>query len=61
MHALEGDDQVICSAMEDAYVLAEELRAATTVEDALARYVSRRKPRANWVQQQSIALSPGHQ
>ncbi|MGF6552996.1 FAD-dependent monooxygenase [Paraburkholderia youngii] len=46
-----------CMAMEDACVLAEELRAATTVEDGLDSYVSRRKPRANWVQQQSIALA----
>ncbi len=46
-----------CMAMEDACVLAEELLAATTVEDALARYVGRRKPRAHWVQQQSIALA----
>ena len=40
-----------CMAMEDACVLAEELRAAATVESALASYVSRRKPRVEWVQQ----------
>jgi FAD-dependent urate hydroxylase len=40
-------------AMEDAVVLAEELRAAPTVEDALDRYERRRRPRADWVQQQS--------
>jgi hypothetical protein len=44
-----------CMAMEDACVLAEELRAAVTVESALANYVSRRKPRVEWVQHQSIA------
>jgi hypothetical protein len=46
-----------CMAMEDACVLAEELSAAVTVDSALASYVSRRKPRAKWVQQQSIALA----
>jgi 2-polyprenyl-6-methoxyphenol hydroxylase-like FAD-dependent oxidoreductase len=45
-----------CMAMEDACVLAEELRAAATVESALASYVSRRKPRVEWVQHQSIAV-----
>ncbi len=42
-----------CMAMEDAYVLAEVLRGAETVERALASYETRRKPRATWVQQQS--------
>ena len=46
-----------CMAMEDACVLAEELRASATVESALARYVDRRKPRVKWVQQQSMALA----
>jgi 2-polyprenyl-6-methoxyphenol hydroxylase-like FAD-dependent oxidoreductase len=46
-----------CMAMEDACVLAEELCAAVTVESALASYVNRRKPRAKWVQQQSMALA----
>jgi 2-polyprenyl-6-methoxyphenol hydroxylase-like FAD-dependent oxidoreductase len=46
-----------CMAMEDACVLADELCAAVTVEKALASYVSRRKPRAKWVQQQSMALA----
>ena len=46
-----------CMAMEDACVLACELRAAVTVEDALASYVSRRTPRVKWVQQQSMALA----
>ena len=44
-----------CMAMEDACVLAEELRAAATVERALASYASRRKPRVEWVQRQSMA------
>jgi 2-polyprenyl-6-methoxyphenol hydroxylase-like FAD-dependent oxidoreductase len=42
--------------MEDAYVLAEVLRSAETVEQALDRYETRRKPRATWVQQQSRAI-----
>jgi 2-polyprenyl-6-methoxyphenol hydroxylase-like FAD-dependent oxidoreductase len=46
-----------CMAMEDACTLADELRAAVTVESALASYVSRRKPRVKWVQQQSMALA----
>ena len=40
-------------ATEDAYVLAKILRREKTVESALERYVTRRSPRANWVQQQS--------
>lgn len=46
-----------CMAMEDACVLAELLRSASTVERALSDYVSRRKPRVKWVQQQSIAIA----
>jgi 2-polyprenyl-6-methoxyphenol hydroxylase-like FAD-dependent oxidoreductase len=42
--------------MEDACVLAEELRAAPAVESALARYASRRKSRVEWVQHQSMAV-----
>jgi 2-polyprenyl-6-methoxyphenol hydroxylase-like FAD-dependent oxidoreductase len=45
-----------CMAMEDACVLAEELRAAATVESALARYASRRKSRIEWVQHQSMEV-----
>ncbi len=45
-----------CMAMEDAYVLAEVLRGADTVEDALSSYVSRRRSRVEWVQQQSRAV-----
>jgi len=44
-------------AVEDAYVLTECLRSADTVEAALDQYVSRRKPRVGWVQQESIAAS----
>ena len=44
-------------AMEDAFVLAQVLRGADTVENALDRYVTRRRPRAEWVQQQSGAVA----
>jgi FAD-dependent urate hydroxylase len=43
-------------AMEDACVLVEELRSAQSVEAALDRYVSRRRERVKWVQQQSMAV-----
>ena len=46
-----------CMAMEDACVLAEELRAAATVQAALESYVRRRKPRVEWVQRQSMGLA----
>ena len=46
-----------CMAMEDACALAEELRASATVEDALASYGSRRKPRVEWVHHQSMTLA----
>ncbi|HEV2356645.1 MAG TPA: FAD-dependent monooxygenase [bacterium] len=46
-----------CMAMEDAYVLAEVLRSAATMESALSTYVGRRKPRVKWVQQQSMATA----
>ena len=45
-----------CMAMEDACVLAEELRAAETVESALDRYERRCRPRAEWVVQESRAV-----
>ncbi len=45
-----------CMAMEDACVLAEELRAAATVESAHASYVNWRKARVKWVQYQSMAV-----
>ena len=44
-------------AVEDAYVLTECLRSAETMEVALNRYVSRRKPRVSWVQQESLSVS----
>ena len=40
-------------AMEDACVLAEVLCEAESVESALDTYVARRRPRVDWVQQQS--------
>jgi FAD-dependent urate hydroxylase len=46
-----------CLAMEDAWVLAAELRAAESVEQALHAYVRRRQPRVEWVQQQSRAVA----
>lgn len=46
-----------CMAMEDAYVLAHILRSAPTVESALSDYVTRRRPRVDWVQQQSIGTA----
>ncbi len=46
-----------CLAMEDAWVLAEVLRAAESVEQALDIYASRRRPRVGWVQQQSRAVA----
>jgi 2-polyprenyl-6-methoxyphenol hydroxylase-like FAD-dependent oxidoreductase len=42
-------------AMEDAVVLAEVLGAAESVEGALAAFVARRRPRTDWVQEQSRA------
>jgi 2-polyprenyl-6-methoxyphenol hydroxylase-like FAD-dependent oxidoreductase len=42
-----------CMAMEDALVLSECLRAADTVENALDAYVTRRRLRTDWVQEQS--------
>jgi 2-polyprenyl-6-methoxyphenol hydroxylase-like FAD-dependent oxidoreductase len=45
-----------CMAMEDACVLAEELHAGATIETALAGFAKRRKPRVEWVQQQSMAV-----
>ena len=44
-------------AMEDAVVLAEELHSRATIEAALAGFAKRRKPRVEWVQQQSIAVT----
>jgi 2-polyprenyl-6-methoxyphenol hydroxylase-like FAD-dependent oxidoreductase len=44
-------------AMEDAWVLAEVLRAAPTVRRALAAYAGRRRERVSWVHQQSRAIA----
>jgi 2-polyprenyl-6-methoxyphenol hydroxylase-like FAD-dependent oxidoreductase len=44
-----------CMAMEDALVLSELLGGADTLDDALTAYVARRKPRTDWVQEQSRA------
>ena len=44
-------------AMEDACVLALVLRGAESVESALKAYVGRRRPRADWVQQESRAAA----
>jgi 2-polyprenyl-6-methoxyphenol hydroxylase-like FAD-dependent oxidoreductase len=48
-----------CMAMEDAIVLAEILHAADELESALNAYVTRRRPRVGWVQQQSRATGDG--
>jgi 2-polyprenyl-6-methoxyphenol hydroxylase-like FAD-dependent oxidoreductase len=42
-------------AMEDALVLAETLRTALSISEALAEYTRRRKPRVDWVQNQCAA------
>jgi 2-polyprenyl-6-methoxyphenol hydroxylase-like FAD-dependent oxidoreductase len=44
-----------CMAMEDALVLSQCLRAADTLANALDEYVRRRRPRTDWVQEQSRA------
>ncbi|HEY7143537.1 MAG TPA: FAD-dependent monooxygenase [Streptosporangiaceae bacterium] len=44
-------------ALEDALVLAAELRAADTVEQALPAFAARRRPRVRWVQEQSRAAA----
>ncbi len=41
-------------AIEDALVLADVLRANSSVSDALQEYERRRRPRVEWVQQQSV-------
>jgi len=46
-------------AIEDAAVLAEVLRAVDTVESALEAYVARRRPRTEWVQEQSRIAAQG--
>jgi len=44
-------------AMEDALVLAEVLRSESSIELALEAYVTRRRPRTDWVQEQSRAAA----
>jgi 2-polyprenyl-6-methoxyphenol hydroxylase-like FAD-dependent oxidoreductase len=44
-------------ALEDAYVLAEALRTEPSVESALRAYTARRRPRVDWVAQQSLAMA----
>jgi 2-polyprenyl-6-methoxyphenol hydroxylase-like FAD-dependent oxidoreductase len=46
-----------CMAMEDALVLAEELKRHADPTAALLAYETRRRPRVEWVRQQSLALS----
>jgi 2-polyprenyl-6-methoxyphenol hydroxylase-like FAD-dependent oxidoreductase len=46
-----------CMALEDALVLGDCLRRADSVESALEAYVRRRRPRADWVQEQSRAAA----
>jgi 2-polyprenyl-6-methoxyphenol hydroxylase-like FAD-dependent oxidoreductase len=45
-----------CMAMEDAYVLADELRTAGSMEHALEDYVARCRLRTEWVVQHSRAV-----
>jgi 2-polyprenyl-6-methoxyphenol hydroxylase-like FAD-dependent oxidoreductase len=49
-----------CMAMEDAWVLAEVLREAGSVESALESYRNRRRPRVDWVQQESRAWAESY-
>jgi FAD-dependent urate hydroxylase len=46
-----------CMAMEDACVLAEELQSGANIEAALTGFAKRRKPRVEWVQEQSMAVT----
>jgi 2-polyprenyl-6-methoxyphenol hydroxylase-like FAD-dependent oxidoreductase len=46
-----------CLAMEDAWVLAESLREAESIEGALETFVNRRRPRVEWVRQHSRAVA----
>jgi 2-polyprenyl-6-methoxyphenol hydroxylase-like FAD-dependent oxidoreductase len=46
-----------CMAMEDAYVLAESLCQSSTLAEALEAYALRRRPRVNWVHQESEAIA----
>jgi FAD-dependent urate hydroxylase len=44
-------------AVEDALLLAQELREGDTIQTALQTYEARRRPRINWVQEQSLAAA----
>jgi len=46
-----------CMAIEDAFVLADELRHAADVPAAVAAFGARRRPRVEWVREQSQALT----
>jgi len=46
-----------CMAIEDALVLADELGRAPDIPAALAAYAQRRRPRVDWVREQSQALT----
>jgi 2-polyprenyl-6-methoxyphenol hydroxylase-like FAD-dependent oxidoreductase len=48
--------QGACLAIEDAFVLAEELGRQADIETALAAYAQRRRPRVTWVRAQSETL-----
>jgi FAD-dependent urate hydroxylase len=43
--------------MEDACLLAETLRTASTVAEAIEDYVSRRRPRVTWVHEESDTVA----
>jgi 2-polyprenyl-6-methoxyphenol hydroxylase-like FAD-dependent oxidoreductase len=49
-----------CMAMENAWVLADVLRQAESVESALDSYASRRRPPVAWVQQESRAWAESY-
>ena len=46
-----------CMAIEDALVLADELRRAADIPAAVAAFAARRRPRVEWVRGQSQALT----
>jgi 2-polyprenyl-6-methoxyphenol hydroxylase-like FAD-dependent oxidoreductase len=46
-----------CMAIEDALVLADELRRAPDITSAVAAFAARRHPRVEWVREQSQALA----
>jgi 2-polyprenyl-6-methoxyphenol hydroxylase-like FAD-dependent oxidoreductase len=45
--------QGVAMAVEDALVLAELVAGSNTIEAALTAYVTRRRPRVEWVQEQT--------